>query len=678
MVKAGAEGSQESYYRSLAAVAEAETDLGAKSDIYYDVAKAQFAEKNDAAAKASLAAAMAAARAAGSCEHFGRAVLLLSAQSVGGIGSVDEDLVSRLEEALELHGHIASAQKALLLGRLASELYWSDQASRRAILAREAVDIARGLRDAAVLARSLHEYRVAGGTVDTLDHRVAIATEILELGDEGAEPEMVLEGRIWRIVDFVEFAKLDQAVSDIAQFERTVKELGQETYRWYGPFFHGALAEVSGDFDAAASLYDTAEALAAATSDAVAPLYIVGHRLMIEIERGNAGQVLPVVQAFVDSYPALALWRCALAFVMWHAGERERCEELFAELGADDFGPVRRGGPWLLGLALLAEVCGHVRDKTAARPLYRLLLPFASRNAIGARTLISRGAVDRHLGILAATQGHERLAEKHFLAALDQNSALAQWPSMAQTQLDYARFLINTQQRERAAPLVRAAAGAAKRLLLRRIDREAEELAAELSHATTPVRERESIKSSQAPTRTRSKFEARPSSEVTILFSDIVASTRTARTVGDSAWVELLEAHNVIVRQELAEAGGIEVGTRGDGFMAAFNDPESALRCALRIQRALAHPELLGLDPPLRVRLGIHTGEAIKHGDEFYGIAVNTAARVSAKARADEVLVSSTVRDRLRDHPDFNFGITRRVRFKGLPGIHEVTPVEEP
>jgi class 3 adenylate cyclase len=124
----------------------------------------------------------------------------------------------------------------------------------------------------------------------------------------------------------------------------------------------------------------------------------------------------------------------------------------------------------------------------------------------------------------------------------------------------------------------------------------------------------------------------------TILFTDIVSSTDRLRQVGDHAWAELLARHHAAVRRELERFRGREVDTAGDGFLATFDGPARAIRCAVAIRDAV---RALGLE----LRAGLHTGECELLGDRVAGIAVHTGARVAALAGAGEVLVSATVRD---------------------------------
>jgi class 3 adenylate cyclase len=124
----------------------------------------------------------------------------------------------------------------------------------------------------------------------------------------------------------------------------------------------------------------------------------------------------------------------------------------------------------------------------------------------------------------------------------------------------------------------------------------------------------------------------------TVLFTDVVGSTGKARELGDRAWTELLEHHNRTVRALLARYRGVEVKSMGDGFLATFDGPARAVKCAQAICEAMRP---LGVE----VRAGCHTGEIELSGADVGGIAVHIGARVGALAGPSEVLVSSTVKD---------------------------------
>jgi class 3 adenylate cyclase len=164
-----------------------------------------------------------------------------------------------------------------------------------------------------------------------------------------------------------------------------------------------------------------------------------------------------------------------------------------------------------------------------------------------------------------------------------------------------------------------------------------------------------------------------PNGTVTVLFTDIEASTELTERLGDRRWVDLLRAHNAIVRDQLARHSGFEVKSQGDGFMLAFPSARDALQCAIGIQGALAE------DPngeKLRVRIGLHTGEPIRDADDFYGRAVNLAARIASEARGREILVSSLVRELIESSGEFSFTAPMDVELKGLSGTHRLSGVD--
>jgi class 3 adenylate cyclase len=124
----------------------------------------------------------------------------------------------------------------------------------------------------------------------------------------------------------------------------------------------------------------------------------------------------------------------------------------------------------------------------------------------------------------------------------------------------------------------------------------------------------------------------------TVLFTDIVHSTEKARELGDSRWQSLLERHNSMVRNEIRKFSGSAIKNTGDGFLATFDGPTRAIRCAWMVTRS-------GRDLGIEMRAGVHTGECIIGPADVGGIAIHIASRVLDEASAGEVMVSSTVRD---------------------------------
>jgi class 3 adenylate cyclase len=124
----------------------------------------------------------------------------------------------------------------------------------------------------------------------------------------------------------------------------------------------------------------------------------------------------------------------------------------------------------------------------------------------------------------------------------------------------------------------------------------------------------------------------------TVLFTDVVGSTKLVARLGDARWREMLEEYHALARGEVERFGGREIDTAGDGLFAAFEGPARAVRCA---QEMVASVRPLGLS----IRAGVHTGECERIGEKLAGIAVHVGARIAAMAGPDEVLVSHTVKD---------------------------------
>jgi len=145
----------------------------------------------------------------------------------------------------------------------------------------------------------------------------------------------------------------------------------------------------------------------------------------------------------------------------------------------------------------------------------------------------------------------------------------------------------------------------------------------------------------------------------TILFVDIVRSTEKAARLGDSRWTQVMNHYYAAVRRELKSLRGKEVVTTGDGMLATFGAPAAGVRCATAIREAV---RTLGLE----IRVGLHAGEYEKSGKEVVGLAFHIGARVAAKARAGEVLVSSAVKE-LMSPSEIRFSDRGMHQLKGVP-----------
>ena len=156
-----------------------------------------------------------------------------------------------------------------------------------------------------------------------------------------------------------------------------------------------------------------------------------------------------------------------------------------------------------------------------------------------------------------------------------------------------------------------------------------------------------------------------PEGTVTLLITDIEGSTEMTEDLGDIRWMRVLNKHNNEVRQCVQDHGGIELKQQGDGFLLAFPSARKALLCAVQLQKSFH-------DDDLPVRMGLHTGEVIREGDDLYGRNVILASRIAGEARGGEILVSSLTKELTDSSGDLDFSDNREVVLKGLNGSFQV------
>lgn len=163
-----------------------------------------------------------------------------------------------------------------------------------------------------------------------------------------------------------------------------------------------------------------------------------------------------------------------------------------------------------------------------------------------------------------------------------------------------------------------------------------------------------------------------PDGVVTILFSEMADSSPMFERMGDLRAQAIVRLHNEIIREQVALHKGAEVKTTGDGFMIAFSSARRSLQCAIAIQRALAAYCAENSSDPIRVKMGLHAGEAIRESNDFFGKAVILASRIADLAAAGEILVSSTLRDLTESAGDLQFAEAQQVELKGLSGTYQI------
>ena len=165
-----------------------------------------------------------------------------------------------------------------------------------------------------------------------------------------------------------------------------------------------------------------------------------------------------------------------------------------------------------------------------------------------------------------------------------------------------------------------------------------------------------------------------PDGTVTIAFTDIEDSMKLNAFLGDQRWLEVLHVHNDVVKQVTSNHAGTVVKGQGDGFMLAFPSARRALACAQAIEGAIGDA-FQGPGSMIRVRIGVHVGETVREADDFFGHAVNYAARIASAAAGGEIVVSDLVHALVAQTGEFSFEPPREVELKGVEGLQKVYPL---
>jgi len=291
------------------------------------------------------------------------------------------------------------------------------------------------------------------------------------------------------------------------------------------------------------------------------------------------------------------------------------------------------------------------------------------------------GSASAFLGRLATVLERFDDAERHFEVGLRMNQEIEAVPLVADTQVSYARMLCERDALgygDRALDLVGEALETAQEIGMRNVVERAFALRLKLQGIdTADIRTSiDAVAEAVEDERPDLSGATAPDGTVTMLFSDIEGSTEMTERLGDRRWLEVLREHNTVIRSEVRAQDGFEVKSQGDGFMVAFASARRALDCAIAIQRAFAARAEDDPDEAIRVRIGMHTGEAIRERDDFFGRNVILAARIAAQARGGEVLVSSLLKELAESSGDIAFGDSREVTLKGLSGSYRLHAVE--
>ena len=642
------EDAAEHYARALAALDDAGQDESRKRcHVLLLLGAAQWRAALAGEARTSFLRAGAVARAAGLAPELARAALGPGGRYawVEATGERDDLLVTLLEDALAAQPEADSPLKAEVMARLAMLLYYApDQREQREALSARAIEIARRADDGPALAYALNARRFVLWHSPPRAERLQVATELLALARAHGEPELALRGHAWRIVDLLEDGDAAGAAAAAGEHAALSERLRQPLFLAESAKWRAMQALMRGQLGEAERLTQEFAALAERAEHRDVYQALAVHTFVLRFLQGRLDELVGGIGVMADQFPRIAAWRGALAFALMTLGRRDAARSELARVAATGFDLEDQAGSRAVGLALLSEVCAAVGDAACATELAQLLEPHDGRCIVVAYAAAVFGPAARPLGLLDAARGDSNRAVDRLRAAVDMNQRMGARPWTAIARADLARVLARRGEagdEDEAHGLVADAARAAQAMEADGLEARVAEVAAEIG------------------------LESR----VTFLFSDIVDSTTTAARLGDRPWLELLRQHNAVVRRAIRLHGGDEVKTIGDGFMVAFRDTRDAIGCAEATQRELAAS---GAEP-LRLRIGIHAGAALREDRDWFGSDVNFAARVAAQAAAGEILVSDAALAQAGRPP---VRAERVVVLKGFAGEHRVHLLE--
>jgi hypothetical protein len=389
-------------------------------DLLLALGDAQWRAGDGRGARETFTRAAELARRHGDAARLARSALGIAGEGIATLwvqtGVVDEPVVRTLEEALAQLGDADTALRARLLARLAMELYFSADRDRVTRLSQTAVALARTTHDARVLASALLARSYAVWGPESVDERRAIAEEILGVGEQLGDREVVLLGHRVRLIALLDRGELPAADREIDAWAQGVAELREPLHLAMLARWRAMRAMLDGRFDDAEreALHGFEYGRRAAEVDA--EQYLVLQLGLIRLWRGEFAEA--EVRAIGERYPGIVAWRCGLTYLLAEQGCAADARQELAALAKARCACLPRDVHWLAGMTFLSAACARLGDREHADTLYRLLSPYASLVTQVGGAWACLGSVSLYLGGLAAVLGRREIALRHYEHAL--------------------------------------------------------------------------------------------------------------------------------------------------------------------------------------------------------------------------------------------------------------------
>ena len=437
--------------------AESAATARSRCDLLLALADSKGRAGDGPGAKASFLQAAELARSGGLPEVLARAALGYGGRFIWDRAMSDERLVPLLQDALAALGEVDSALRVQLLSRLAAALRGEPSRERRVRICEEAVQTARRIGDPSAIAYALAAAEAALHAPHTAQRRLDEGSEIVSLARATGDRERLFDGHEHAFWAAWELGDPTARASQLDSMTRVAEELRQPAHLWMLAVAQATLALAEGRFADAAELIEHAAAVGERVQSWSAAA--VAHTLplfMLRREQGRLEDFEWEIQGPGHEFSGPLARHSVLAHVHARLGRTEAARAALLELTSRDLTDWHVDEEWLVGICLLAETCVILGDTEPAAPLYELLLPHASLNAVAVPELALDSA-SRPLGMLATLLGRFEEAARHFEEALRMNERMAARPWLAHAREEYARMLLRRdapEDRERADKLL--------------------------------------------------------------------------------------------------------------------------------------------------------------------------------------------------------------------------------